>query len=217
MLGILCGLQSEAKIADRVPEVLVGCSAARQDRARALVRYLVDQGVTRLISFGLAGALSPHLAAGDLLLGASVMSSAGAWEADDAWNHHFLDAQPGALTAPVWGADAVVKTVEEKEKIYRQTGCFAVDMESHIVAQAAFQARIPFNIVRAVSDTASMALPPAALVPLKEDGRVDLRAVFLSVKEKPAQIFELARLGRNTSLAMRTLRHAASVMAENGA
>jgi uridine phosphorylase len=90
MIGILCGLKSEAEIADKIPNVLVGCSAAQVDRAKAVAEHLVQQGCRRLISFGLAGATSPDLRAGDLLLGATAMSAAGAWEADAEWNDKMI-------------------------------------------------------------------------------------------------------------------------------
>lgn len=68
LIGILCGLKSEARIADRLPNVLVGCSAADPERAQSLAYHMVEKGVSRLISFGLAGATSPDLCAGDLVI-----------------------------------------------------------------------------------------------------------------------------------------------------
>jgi len=214
MIGILCGLKSEAKIADKIPHVLVGCSAAKPDRARVLVEHMLDQGVTRLISFGLAGATGPDMAAGDLLLGATVMSALGAWEADADWNQRVVQGSAGFMCVPVWGSDRMASGTQEKEAIYRRAGCLIVDMESHIVAQAAALYRVPFNIVRAVTDTASMVLPPAAKVPLLEDGGVDLKAVFSSVVNQPSQLIDLIHLGHNTSLALRALKQAVAVIKE---
>lgn len=212
MIGILCGLKSEARIADKIPGVLVGCSAARPDRARALVDHMLDHGVSRLISFGLAGATGPDIAAGDLLLGATVMSAQGAWEADADWNQSVIQHSSGFMCVPVWGSERIATSIEEKEAIYRRAGCLIVDMESHIVAQAATQARIPFNIVRAVTDTATMTLPPAARVPLLEDGGVNMRAIFSSLINQPSQLIDLIHLGHNTSLALRALKHAVAVI-----
>lgn len=217
MIGILCGLRSEAKIADRIPNVLVGCSAARPQSARSLARHMAEQGVDRLISFGLAGGVSPDLVAGDLLLGVSVMASKDScWEADAAWHKSLVEQLPHALCVPVWGSDRIAAKVEDKELIYRRTGCMAVDMESHIVAQVASEYGIPFNIVRSVSDTASMGLPEAAQVPLLDDGTVNRRGVWLSIRKKPMQIPDLARLGIGSFRAMRSLRQVVEVMAELG-
>ncbi len=207
MIGILCGLKSEAKIADRIGDVLVGCSAGRAERAEELVAHMVGQGATRLISFGLSGATSEDLAAGDLVLGSSVMAAGEGWEADAAWNARLMDLWP-CLACAVWGSKRVVSSLEEKAAIARRAGCLIVDMESHIVARAAAKARIPFNVMRAVADTADMVLPPAALVPLKPDGGVDLRGVFEAVRREPGQIPALFRLGRNSFLAHRALERA---------
>lgn len=214
MLGVLCGLRSEAKIADTLSGVLVGCSAARIAQAKDMAARLIEQGVTRLISFGLAGATSPDLLAGDLVLGAAVSSADGAWEADGEWNARLMQASPRFLCAPVWGSRRIAVSLEEKEAIYRRTGGMIVDMESHIAAVAAAQAAIPFNIVRAVADTADMVLPPAALVPLKQDGSVDFRGVFSSIVNQPSQLMDLVRLGQNTGRALRALKEAWTTIGE---
>jgi len=215
MIGVLCGLKSEARIADGMAHaIMVGCGAARQERARALVRHMVEQGATRLISFGLCGAVSPDLVAGDLVLGSSVMSRDQAWEAEQAFYAPLIEQLPSALCGSVWGGAKIAARAQDKALILRRTGCMAVDTESHIVAEAASRAALPFNIVRAVCDTADMDLPSAALVPLLKEGGVDRRAVWRLIISEPRQLFPLARLGRNAALALRTLREAVAVLAD---
>jgi len=216
MIGIICGLKTEAKIADKIPNVLVGCSAARPARARALVQEMISQGVTRLISFGLAGGIASDLVPGDLFLGATVMTAHDAWETDVPWNEKFFDKLPTVLSLPVWGSDYMASKVEDKALIFRRTGCSVVDMESHIVAVAADANRIPFNVVRAVCDPYDMALPSVAKLTLKEDGSVDMRAVFKAIKKEPLQIPSLMRLGMATSRALSSLKLAVEVMCEMG-
>lgn len=213
MIGILCGLRSEALIADRMSNVLIGCSAAQPARARQLVQQMIEKGVNRLISFGLCGGLSSDLAVGDLIVGMTVMSARDtAWEADSHWNSRFIEHCPDTIGVPVWASDHMASRVEDKAMIFRRTGCLAVDMESHIVASMAQDYGLPFNVVRAVSDPFDMALPPAARVALKEDASVNLRAVFAAIREKPSQLPDLIRLGLSTSRAMRSLRHAVEGM-----
>ncbi|MGE4351939.1 MAG: hypothetical protein AB7E52_07105 [Bdellovibrionales bacterium] len=214
MIGILCGLKSEAKLADRIPSVLVGCSAADPARARVLVQQMLDEDVTRLISFGLCGGLSPDLVPGDLVLGSTVMGAAGAWESDEGWNQRFVELLPGTLSVPVWGSDHMATKASDKALIMKRTGCLAVDMESHLIGLAAERYAIPFTVVRAVSDGYETSLPPAARVPLLNDGGVDYRGVWQSVKKNPRQIPDLIRLGRGTSQAMASLRRAVDVMRE---
>lgn len=212
MLGVICGLRSEAKIADRIPGVLVACSVAQPQRALVLARHLTSQKVSRLISFGLAAGLSEDLVAGDLVLGGSVMTANNAWEADQDWNSSFLDRMSSGLCVPVWGSRTLVQSVEHKDMIYRRSGCLVADMESQAVAFAAQEAGIPFNIVRSISDSHDVDLPPAALSALKEDGSVDYKSVYASIKQQPSQIMDLIGLGVNTSKAMKSLRQAVKVI-----
>jgi adenosylhomocysteine nucleosidase len=212
VIGILCGLKSEAKIADRIPGVMVGCCAGRPGRAHALARHMAEQGATRLISFGLAGGVCPDLAAGDLILGATIMASADAWEADYAFNRKLIDLFPNALCASIWGSERIAKTAAEKEMIYRRTACFDVDMESQVVAQTAHEYGLRFNAIRAIVDPYDFDLPPAALLPLKEDGGPDLAAIFRSVKAMPRQLPDLITLGLYSVRALRALRQVVDVM-----
>lgn len=212
MLGIICGLKSEAKIADRIPGSLVACSVARPDRALALARHLTSQRVTRLISFGLAAGLSEDLVAGDLVIGGSVMTAKNAWESDQEWNSNFIDRMPSALCVPIWGAQSIVAEADHKEMVYRRSGCLAADMESHAVAMAAQEANIPFSVVRAISDPFDMDLPPAAMTALNEDGGIDFGGIFASIKKEPSQISSLIRLGLDTSAAMSNLKRSVKII-----
>ena len=78
-------------------------------------------------------------------------------------------------------------------------------MESHIVARVANARGLPFAVLRAVSDDAHHALPPAAAFALNREGRVDYSAVTLSLLDEPSQFGALIRTARDTNIAMRTL------------
>lgn len=78
-------------------------------------------------------------------------------------------------------------------------------MESHTVARVAAKRGLPFAVLRAVSDAADQALPPAAAFGLNEEGRVDYSAVMLSLLDEPSQISPLIRTARDTNIAMKAL------------
>ena len=78
-------------------------------------------------------------------------------------------------------------------------------MESHIVARVAAAHALPYAVFRIISDTAAHTLPPAARVPLNEDGSVDLPAVLLALAKNPAQLPTLIRTARDADRALRTL------------
>lgn len=207
-LGIVCGLEAEARLARRMQGALVACSGAKPDAARRLARDLIRQGATRLMSFGLIGGLDPSLKAGDLVLASSAQTEKQRWDCDPVWLERLQVVLPQALVGAVWGSDRIVAQASEKSALYRQTACIAADMESHAVAEVAAEAAVPFAALRAVSDESTMNLPEAALVPLREDGSVNGSGVAKSILKNPAQVFALAHVGYNTAKAMEALRRA---------
>ncbi len=205
-LGILCGLKSEAAIARKIPNVVVACSAARPQQARWAARELIKQGATRLLSFGLAGGLEPGLPVGTAIIGTSVKAMDGSWESNNEWSAKLMQQLPTAHCGPVWGAETIVAAVQGKRALYERSRCLVTDMESHCVAQIASEARVPFAVLRVITDTSDMVVPSAALVPLHENGRVNVGKVLLNLLRQPKQLPSLIHLGLNTGTAMRTLK-----------
>jgi adenosylhomocysteine nucleosidase len=82
-------------------------------------------------------------------------------------------------------------------------------MESHIVAEVATQANLPFAVLRCVSDEAGAALPRAVGVAMKPDGGLALGAVLRSIAAEPGQLAALARTVRGFSSAYAALRSGA--------
>jgi len=212
MLGIVCGLESEAAIARRMAGSCVAISAARADAAAGEARWLAAQGAAVLLSFGLAGGLDPDLAAGSVVIGDRVCAMDGSLSC----NHEFIKFLqykiPAASVGPIWAAESAVKSAQEKLALFRRTGCLCTDMESRAVALTAAEAGIPFAVLRAVADTAVTDLPPAALAPLRRDGKADLRRVLPAVIRAPGQIPALFRLGLYAYLALGALRRAAGAI-----
>lgn len=161
--------------------------------------------VLGLISFGVCGALDARLKPGDLLIGASVVSGDQRWIADTDWTIRLAQALPFAILVKITAGDVMVGSVAAKRALYEQTGAVAVDMESHIVARTAQRHALPFAVVRAVSDAADHALPPAALAGLGPDGRPNIAAVLRSLVAQPGQLPALLRTARDAEAAFRTL------------
>jgi len=209
MLGILCGLESEAAIARRINGATVVYSAANPDKARQGAHQLVSQGATILISFGLAGGLKPGLPSGDFIIGTSIYAPGRRWECDEEWIDELTRTFPKGWRAPVWASETIILKARDKRILHDETGCYAADMESRAVAEMAEAARLPFAVFRAIADTADMDLPPAAAVPLRDDGRVNKAKVFLNILRHPLQISGLVRIGLGTAQAMKKLQAAA--------
>jgi len=212
MLGILCGLETEAALARSVRGALVACSAARPEVALSRAHGLVQEGATRLLSFGLAGALNPGVAAGAIVMGRMVQSGTMIWDCDKEWLIAMDALLPGMTVGPVWGSDEIIAKAAAKRRLFERSRCVCADMESHYVAEAAAEANIPFIVLRVITDTADMDLPPVAMTPLQDDGRVNAGRIMMNVLGKPAQIPSLIHLGQNTAKALKALKKVAKAL-----
>ena len=157
VLGILCGLEDEARALGpwrHDPRVMVRLSAGSVDRARAAVGEMLLAGVRGLLSWGLCGGLDPDLRPADLVDCPAKM---------------------------VFTATEIVATPAEKAAAYA-AGARIVDLESAAVAASG----LPGRAIRVVLDEAGFALPAAALVALREDGRPDLAGIVLAMLRRPA-------------------------------
>ncbi len=212
MLGILCGLESEARIARRVSGAVVACAAARPHKARDLARSLVQSGATRLLSFGIAGALDPSVRLGDLVIGTRVVSPAGAWMCDPAWGEKLASTLPFAQRGGVYGSETLVPTGIEKIALGQSTACAIVDMESQCAAEVAAEAGIPLMVLRAVCDGAGMNVPPVVMAAIAEDGTIHVRKATAHLLRHPAQWSDLFSVLCGTGKALGTLKKASPAL-----
>lgn len=200
-IGIVCGFKAEAKLARRItPLVALGW------KNPGAAKSLLDQGATALLSFGVCAGLSPDVKVGDICAPRIVLVPDGReFPCDTEMQNGFIAAHSHAWQGPLYAADTVIASVEEKDRLYKSRGAVAADMESGPVALAAAEAGIPFAVFRAVSDAAHTALPPAALVALGDCGGVDYLAVLKSLLKQPAQIPALLQTRRDTNAALKAL------------
>ena len=204
---MLCttGLKAEAKIARRAGlSAVVGAG----DHGRT-VRVVEEAAAAAecLVSFGIAGALKPGLRAGNIILSTEIIDDDRRWLSSDRLRPRIseLAKQIGAIEGPVLGARAVLATKADKRRAWRESGAIAVDLESVVVARAAAALGIPFVVLRAIADPAVRELPPAALVPLKDDGTPALGQVLASVVTRPRQLPTLLAVAREARQALQAL------------
>lgn len=221
-LGIVTGLIAELDIiataARRLPQPdrpLFFCAGADAGRAREGALSLIGAGADALVSFGMAGGLSPRLGPGALVLADAVRAPDGKSLTTCApWRDRLTalagDAVPLAVGA-ILGATHAVATPPAKEDLFRETGALAVDMESHGVAAAAAETGLPFIAIRAVADPAWRPVPTAALKGLGPDGRRRPAAVLLGLLLRPRELSHLLRLAADTRAALASLSRVASL------
>lgn len=80
LLGIIAGMEAEASALGAWrghPRIEVAISAGRPNRASQEAERLVGLGVSALLSWGIAGGLTPELSPGDLLLADGVIEPGG--------------------------------------------------------------------------------------------------------------------------------------------
>jgi hopanoid-associated phosphorylase len=179
--------------------------ASERDRLLARIEAAAASGCCGIVSFGVAGGLDPALLPGDLVIASSVVTDQNRYRTDEAWARALLMAAPGAVHADISGADAPLADPADKRALRRAHRTAAVDTESHIAAMVAARRGVPFAAVRVILDPAHRSLPPAALVPLRRDGRADVGAVLASVRRQPTQVPDLLRIVADVSLAWSTL------------
>jgi adenosylhomocysteine nucleosidase len=187
------GLRREAEIAGGPGVVAVaggGDAAALAEKLEAL-----HGDITGVISIGLAGALSPHLKVGEVVIADRILFGNEVWRCDSQWRVALAAKLPGAHQAPLVGSVAILRDAESKARLYDMSGALAVDMESQVAARFAASRGLKLAALRVISDDASHVLPPAALVAMAPDGGIALGKVLWSVAKNPLQIPALIRTG----------------------
>jgi adenosylhomocysteine nucleosidase len=198
-IGIVVGLAAEARIARPAGRVMAGGGTAIG--AQQAANRLITEGVSALVSFGLAGGLDPGLRPGRLVVPRYVLDGNQRFSADQ----NMLEALGGPTVDLVLAAGEIAQTAAAKAALWQQTGAAAVDLESGAVARVARRHGLPFAVLRAVCDPAERGLPPAALLALDQAGAIRVLKVLASVAAAPSQIPSLLALARDAAIARRAL------------
>jgi adenosylhomocysteine nucleosidase len=169
------------------------------------IEHALSAGARRIISMGICGALSPSLKVGDCIVATDIVTDRGTFITHRPWTKELLARIPAAQPAALAGADTILADRAAKERMHRETGAAAVDMESHIAARVAQERGLPFAAFRVVSDSSKQGLPPAALVAMARNGSVDACAVLRSLIANPSQIPALMRTAWEAEKAFRIL------------
>jgi hypothetical protein len=170
---------------------------ARRLGRTAVVGLGASQGVPegRLVSFGIAGALSGELPVGTVIDATRVVDESGAvlWEGSPLG---VAAARPGTIL----GASRIVDDPGERARLHQATGADAVDMESGPLARSGRLA----GCLRAISDTPSQGLGGVAQG-AKATGEADLVGLLRGFVREPVTT---ARAIANSLRALRSLRQA---------
>jgi hopanoid-associated phosphorylase len=197
------GMDFEARLAEG-PGVAVVYGQNRY-KYREELHYHAKRGARGIISFGVAGALLPALAPGDVVVANSVITASGISRTSQDWSKSIMECLPHAHHIPVFGAEKPALTVLDKEAIWSSTGAAAIDMESGPIAEVAAHYALPYAVLRVVLDPADRAIPPSALAGVRDDGRTDVIAVLKSLIKRPQDLRGLLRLAEDNRKANEAL------------
>jgi adenosylhomocysteine nucleosidase len=143
--------------------------------------------------------------AGTCIIGREVVRGGTCHSTDPMWASRLKAALGRADMARIAGVDQPLSGVSEKQVLHAKSSAAAADMESHIVGRLAAEYGLPFAILRVIADPAERPIPPAALVGMRRDGGIDVRAVLTSLAVGPSQLPALIRLTADAGRAMAAL------------
>jgi len=197
------GLDFEAEAARGL-----GVKVVRGLNRRRFLRELHAQatrGARGIISFGVAGGLSPKLETGDVVVASAVHTAEGIFRTCEAWSASLLAALPHARYLPVFGAMGPVLTPLEKEALWNETGSATVDVESRDAAEVAAHYGMPYAVVRIVLDPADREIPLSALSGVDDAGNTCAKSLFKALAQRPQDIPGMLRIAAEGRKATQSL------------
>jgi nucleoside phosphorylase len=165
-------------------------------------KFLGNQQFDFLISAGFAGSLNRELQVNDLLV---------------AKNFSTLDrkqAQSSLSNVPIYAANmltvpALIDSSEEREKIARESGASAVDMETEFIARTCAVHGLPLLALRVITDTPTQPFPapPSVLFDIQQQ-RIHIVVLANFFLAHPTRIPGLIQFARRIARARKTLSNA---------
>jgi adenosylhomocysteine nucleosidase len=186
-------------------------------KALAASKLLCDADKpSTLLSIGYAGALSPELKRGDIVLSSYSMNDTESTPqaidlklaeelkgvADESHEHH-------VYVSPLYTANRIVARHEEKRQIFEKTKALIVDMESFSVYSEARARGIPFIGIHAITDTAEEDIPALEIINpfLTSNSLWRYPKIFWDLATHPKFVVDLAILNHDAKVAGRNLAH----------
>lgn len=173
----------------RIPDVRI-CVTGMGARAAAekLRSELNRERPARVLTCGFCGALNPSLQRETLLL-------------DENLDPNLKVATEGLKQGSFHCAERVAVTAHEKEMLFRQTGCDAVEMESGVIRRICAEEGIPSLTLRVVSDAADEDLPLDFNKLMNAKGGIHFGRLAMEVARRPGMIPKLMRLQKQSQRA----------------
>ena len=167
-----------------------------------IAKFLENHQFDLLISAGFAGSLNHELQANDLLLARNFLTLDPEQAQSSLSNVSIFAAN--MLTVP-----ALVDSSEERERIARESGASAVDMETEFIARACATHGIPLLSLRVITDTPQEPLPapPSVLFDIQQQ-RTHIATFAKFFLGHPTRIVGLVQFARRIARSRTILTNA---------
>jgi len=167
-----------------------------------IAKFLENQQFAFLISAGFAGALNDQLQPNEILL-AKNFSTIDPKQAQSLLSNVSIYADT-MLTVP-----AVIDSSEERERIARESGAAAVDMETKFISCACAARGIPLLSLRVITDTPTQPFPaPANVLFDIQQQRTDMAMLAKFFLAHPSRVPGLIQFARRITRARTILANA---------
>ena len=229
MLGTVVSLSWELKTLTRQSlrvgscrrisnDTLVALSGMGAERAHAAGELLLSEGATGLLSWGFAAALDDSVKPGTVIVPERVISATGeSYPVSAEWHcrlYQALSAQLPVVTRALLESEMIVNRPDAKRILSGRTQAVATDMESGAQARLALARRVPFAVVRVVSDTASSEIPESVMQALDSSGSFNIGSFLMRALVRPADGIAIAKLAIQFAAARRSLKTASALVLE---
>ncbi|NNM88405.1 MAG: hypothetical protein HKL95_07785 [Phycisphaerae bacterium] len=175
-----------------------------------LPRYYHSQ-VTGVVTAGLAGACSPELAVGDLVIDSNSHEALRVEEIINAMSNG-----QRCVIGPIHTSKHMVGDTAQKKELFVKGKFIAVDMENKATSQFAQRRNVPWIGLRTISDTAMDSLPGQIAQFMDPAGNVRPLALTITIAANPRIIGNLMRLGKASNIASRKLAEAIGAVIRSG-
>jgi len=191
----------QGTIGDRTIEVLHTGVGEKICKER-IGNFLQDQQFDLLISAGFAGALNHELQINDLLVAKNFSTI-------DLKQAHLLFSPLVIHPIDLLTVRAVIDSSEERERMARESGASAVDMETEFIARACAVHEIPLLALRVITDTPTQLFPapPSVLFDIQQQ-RTHIAALAKFLLLNPSRLANLIRFASRIAGARTTLANA---------
>lgn len=180
---------------------LIETGEGPRNATRVLRSWLEKKDARAVINIGFAGSLSPLLQIGDIVIAREVRNNTESFDASASPLFQFAEKVQNARPGTAITVDEILCEAKAKRRLAETLPANEigwVDMESAAIASVCNSMKIPFLIVRSISDAFDEDLPLDFNRCRTSDGRVSPRKVIQSLIRRPRALKGLMELQRRS-------------------